>query len=171
MGRSFRAGVLTISDKGSQGKRRDESGETAAAMLEKHGFRVAEKKIVPDDQKQIAKSLTEWVDSQKLSLIITSGGTGLSPTDVTPQAMKEIIDYEVPGIAEAMRAASMSQTPHAMLSRAIAGVRGTCLIINLPGSPGGVKDNLSVVLPALEHALSKLGGDTSDCANSMISDQ
>ena len=171
MGRSFRAGVLTISDKGSQGKRRDESGETAAAMLEKHGFRVAEKKIIPDDQKQIAKSLTEWVDSQKLSLIITSGGTGLSPTDVTPQAMKEIIDYEVPGIAEAMRAASMSQTPHAMLSRAIAGVRGTCLIINLPGSPGGVKDNLSVVLPALEHALSKLGGDTSDCANSMISDQ
>ena len=171
MDRSFRAGVLTISDKGSQGKRRDESGETAAAMLEKHGFRVAEKKIIPDDQKQIAKSLTEWVDSQKLSLIITSGGTGLSPTDVTPQAMKEIIDYEVPGIAEAMRAASMSQTPHAMLSRAIAGVRGTCLIINLPGSPGGVKDNLSVVLPALEHALSKLGGDTSDCANSMISDQ
>ena len=171
MGRSFRAGVLTISDKGSQGKRRDESGETAAAMLENHGFQVAEKKIIPDDQKQIAKSLTEWVDSQKLSLIITSGGTGLSPTDVTPQAMKEIIDYEVPGIAEAMRAASMSQTPHAMLSRAIAGVRGTCLIINLPGSPGGVKDNLSVVLPALEHALSKLGGDTSDCANSMISDQ
>lgn len=171
MDRSFRAGVLTISDKGSQGKRRDESGETAAAMLENHGFQVAEKKIIPDDQKQIAKSLIEWVDSQKLSLIITSGGTGLSPTDVTPQAMKEIIDYEVPGIAEAMRAASMSQTPHAMLSRAIAGVRGTCLIINLPGSPGGVKDNLSVVLPALEHALSKLGGDTSDCANSMISDQ
>jgi molybdenum cofactor synthesis domain-containing protein len=108
--------------------------------------------------------MVEWVDNDGLSLIITSGGTGLSPTDVTPQAMQEVIDYQVPGIAEAMRAASLKKTAHGMLSRAIAGVRGTCLILNLPGSPGGVKDNLSVVLPALEHAISKLGGDTSDCA-------
>ncbi|MBN1850431.1 MAG: MogA/MoaB family molybdenum cofactor biosynthesis protein [Deltaproteobacteria bacterium] len=170
MDRRFRAGVLTISDKGSQGKRRDESGETAAAMLERQGFQIAEKKIVPDDRKRIAETLVEWSDKQKLSLIITSGGTGLSPTDLTPQAMKEVIDYEVPGIAEAMRAASMTKTPHAMISRAMAGVRGSCLIINLPGSPSGVKDNLAVVLPALEHALSKLGGDTSDCANTLIVD-
>ena len=106
----------------------------------------------------------EWVDRDGLSLIVTSGGTGLSPTDVTPQAMREVIDYEVPGIAETMRAASLKKTPHAMISRAMAGVRRSCLIINLPGSPGGVKDNLSVVLPALKHALSKLGGDKTDCA-------
>jgi molybdenum cofactor synthesis domain-containing protein len=97
-------------------------------------------------------------------MIITSGGTGLSPTDVTPQAMGEIIDYEVPGIAETMRAKSSEKTPHAMLSRAMAGVRGNCLIINLPGSPDGVKDNLSAILPALKHGLEKLCGDTSDCA-------
>ncbi|MBU2497910.1 MAG: MogA/MoaB family molybdenum cofactor biosynthesis protein, partial [Proteobacteria bacterium] len=113
---------------------------------------------------EIVETLLEWVDTDCLSLIVTSGGTGLSPTDVTPQAMEKVIDYPVPGIPEAMRAASLGKTPHAMLSRAMAGVRRGCLIINLPGSPGGVKDNLSVVLPALEHALSKLGGDTSDCA-------
>jgi molybdenum cofactor synthesis domain-containing protein len=164
MEREIRAGVLTISDKGAQGKRRDESGDAAFRMLEDEGFSILEKKIVPDDGQQIEDTLVKWVDKENLSLIITSGGTGLSPTDVTPQAMEKIIDYQVPGIAEAMRTASLKKTPHAMLSRAIAGVRGSCLIINLPGSPGGVKDNLSVVLPTLKHALSKLGGDTSDCA-------
>jgi len=104
------------------------------------------------------------VDRERLALIVTSGGTGLSPTDVTPQAMEKVIDYQVPGIAESMRAASLKKTPHAMLSRAMAGVRGSSLIINLPGSPGGVEDNLAVVLPALKHALSKLAGDTSECA-------
>ena len=162
----IRAGVLTISDKASQGKRTDESGDAAVGMLEDEGFWILEKKVVPDDEQQIEDTLVNWVDKENLSLIITSGGTGLSPTDVTPQAMEKIIDYQVPGISEAMRAASLNKTPHAMLSRAIAGVRGSCLIINLPGSPGGVKDNLSVVLPALKHALSKLGGDTSDCAPS-----
>jgi len=164
MERKFRAGVLTISDKASQGKRRDESGDAAVSMLEDEGFSILEKKVVPDDEQQIEDTLVNWVDKENLSLIITSGGTGLSPTDITPQAMEKIIDYQVPGISEAMRAASLNKTPHAMLSRAVAGVRGSCLIINLPGSPGGVKDNLSVVLPALKHALSKLGGDTSDCA-------
>jgi molybdenum cofactor synthesis domain-containing protein len=165
MEESYRVGVLTISDKASLGKRTDESGQTAARILQEEGFKIFRQKIVPDDRRQIADTLVEWVDKEGLSLIVTSGGTGLSPTDITPQAMLEIIDYQVPGMSEAMRAESLKKTPHAMLSRAIAGVRGSCLIINLPGSPGGVEDNLSVILPALTHALSKLGGDTTDCAN------
>jgi len=164
MEESYRVGVLTISDKASLGKRTDESGETAARILQGEGFEIFRQKIVPDDHRQIADTLVEWVDKEGLSLIVTSGGTGLSPTDITPQAMLEVIDYQVPGMSEAMRAESLKKTPHAMLSRAIAGARGSCLIINLPGSPGGVKDNLSVILPALTHALSKLGGDTTDCA-------
>ena len=164
MGKEFPTGVLTISDKGSQGKRVDESGKTAVSLLQGEGFSVVQTKIVPDDRQRIAKTLAEWVDKDCLSLIVTSGGTGLSPSDVTPQAMKEVIDFEVPGMAEAMRAESLKKTPHAMISRAMVGVRKRCLIINLPGSPGGVKDNLSVVLPALKHALEKLGGDMSDCA-------
>jgi len=164
MEKDMKAGVLTISDKGSKGERKDESGELIVRMLEEQGFSVLKKKIVPDDREQITDMLVTWVEKDQLSLIITTGGTGLSPTDVTPQAMKEVIDYEVPGMAEAMRAASLKKTPHAMISRAMVGVRKTCLIINLPGSPNGAKENLSVVLPALDHALLKLAGDRSDCA-------
>jgi molybdopterin adenylyltransferase len=165
MEKGFRTGVLTISDKGSQGKREDESGKTAVRMLETKGFAVLRQKIVPDDRRQIADTLLEWADQDGLALIVTTGGTGLSPTDVTPQAMKGVLDYEVPGIAEAMRAKSLETTPHAMISRAMAGVRKRSLIINLPGSPGGVSENLAVVLPALKHALSKLGGDPTECAS------
>ncbi len=153
-----------MSDKGARGERVDESGDLACRMLGDHGFEVALKEIVPDRREEIINTLIDWCDNKKLSLIVTSGGTGLSPTDVTPQAMQGVIEYEVPGIAEAMRAASLLKTPHAMISRAMAGVREKCLIINLPGSPKGVKENLEVVLPALEHALSKLSGDTTDCA-------
>jgi molybdopterin adenylyltransferase len=161
----FQAGVLTISDKGSRGERIDESGTAAAEMLKASGFDPVKIKIVPDNIIQIVETIIEWADKENLSLIVTSGGTGLSPTDLTPQAMLEVIDYEVPGIAEAMRAESLRKTPHAMLSRAVAGVRGRCLIINLPGSPRGVRENLSVVLPALKHGLEKLAGDPSDCAS------
>jgi len=164
MSEQFTVGVLTISDKGSQGLRTDESGPVAVSILEKEGFTVVRQEMVPDNRRLIADTLKAWADQDCLSLVVTSGGTGLSPTDVTPQAMQDVIDFPVPGIAEAMRAESLRKTPHAMISRAMAGVRKKCLIINLPGSPGGVKDNLSVVLPALKHALSKLGGDTTDCA-------
>ncbi|PKN66382.1 MAG: molybdenum cofactor biosynthesis protein [Deltaproteobacteria bacterium HGW-Deltaproteobacteria-15] len=164
MEKGFKAGVLTISDKGSQGKREDSSGDSAVRMLELEGYKVSRRKIVPDDRRRIADAIVEWVDRDCLSLIVTTGGTGLSPSDVTPQAMEEVIDFQVPGIAEAMRAASLQKTVHAMISRAMAGVRGRCLIINLPGSPAGVKENLAVVLPALEHALMKLGGDPTECA-------
>jgi len=164
MGKEFPTGVLTISDKGSQGKRVDESGKEAITLLLGAGFSVMQTRIVPDDRQQIGRTLIEWADRDCLSLVVTSGGTGLSPSDVTPQAMKDVIDFEVPGMAEAMRAESLKKTPHAMISRAMAGVRGRCLIINLPGSPAGVRDNLCVVLPALKHALEKLAGDTSDCA-------
>ncbi len=154
-----------MSDKGSRGERIDESGDLAFNMLKDQGYDMVKKGIVPDSLEEIVKTLTDWCDNEGVSLIVTSGGTGLSPTDVTPQAMQKVIDFEVPGIAEAMRAASLLKTPHAMISRAMAGVRGKSLIINLPGSPRGVKENLEVVLPALNHALSKLSGDTSDCAS------
>jgi len=164
MQKELRAGVLTISDKGAKGLREDESGEIILRMLEEFGLTVVKMEIIPDDRQQIADTLIMWVDKDGLALIITSGGTGLSPTDVTPQAMEQVIDYQVPGLAEAMRAASLKKTPHAMISRAMAGVRNSSLIINLPGSPRGAEENLSVVLPALDHGLSKLAGDTTDCA-------
>lgn len=161
---ALHTGVLTMSDRGSRGEREDESGSIAAKMLSENGFSVKLQDIIPDDLETIVSTLKNWADKEDLSLIVTSGGTGLSPTDVTPQAMEQVIDFQVPGMAEAMRAASMEKTPHAMLSRAMAGVRGDCLIINLPGSPKGVRENLSVVLPALKHGIEKLGGDPSDCA-------
>ncbi len=161
---TIRAGVLTVSDKGSRGLRKDESGQVAAELLRGKGYVVAKQDIVPDERERIAQTLRNWADDEHLTLIITSGGTGLTPRDVTPQATKSVIDYEVPGMAEAMRAESLKKTPHAMLSRAVAGVRGTCLIINLPGSPRGARENLEAVLPALDHGLAKLAGDPSDCA-------
>ena len=165
MALEFRTGVLIVSDKGYAGLRVDESGKAVSALLSSNGFPVVIRQIVPDEHEDIVRTLIRWADEEDLSLIVTTGGTGLSPRDVTPQATEEVIHYAVSGIAEAMRAASMSITPHAMLSRGVAGVRGACLIVNLPGSTRGALENLGVVLPALPHALSKLSGDTSDCAD------
>ena len=146
------------------GKRKDESGPLVAEILKKAGYIVAKQSIVPDDCEKIVECLITWVDKENLSLIVTTGGTGVSPTDITPEAMLKVIKYQIPGMAEAMRAASLTKTPHAMLSRAIVGVRGASLIINLPGSPEGAKENLAVILPALNHGLAKISGDMSDCS-------
>ena len=158
------AAVLTISDKGAAGQRKDESGALVANMLAKAGYTVEKHDVVPDDEQKIAKCLIDWVDRDGIRLIVTTGGTGVSPTDVTPEAMLRVIEFQIPGMAEAMRAESLKKTPHAMLSRAMAGVRKTSLIINLPGSPAGAQENLTAVLPALCHGLAKIGGDPTECA-------
>lgn len=160
----IRAGVLTISDRSSQGLREDKSGPELANMLQRHGIEVVWTEVVPDEQSDIRRVLIRWADEQAADLILTSGGTGLSPRDVTPEATMSVVDRHVPGMAEAMRAASMAKTPHAMISRALVGVRGKTLIINLPGSPRGTMENLEVVLPALRHAIDKIQGDPSECA-------
>jgi molybdenum cofactor synthesis domain-containing protein len=160
----IKAGVLTISDKGFKGQRKDESGPLVAEILTKAGYTVERQSIVPDYYEKIVECLIEWVDQDGLSIIVTTGGTGVSPTDVTPEATLKVIRYQIPGMAEAMRTVSLTKTPHAMLSRAIVGVRGNTLIVNLPGSPEGAKENLTVVLPAVNHALAKIAGDSSDCS-------
>jgi molybdopterin adenylyltransferase len=160
----IKAGVLTISDKGFRGQREDTAGPLLVSILTNAGYKVARQEVVPDNREMIAKRLIGWIDEDGLRLVVTTGGTGVSPTDVTPEAMSDVISYQIPGMAEAMRASSLQKTPHAMISRAMAGVRGISLIINVPGSPKAAEENLLVVLPALEHALAKIAGDTSDCA-------
>lgn len=159
----FRIGILTLSDKGSRGEREDASGQVVKEMVAGLGEVVCAQ-ILPDEFEPIVNCLQAWSDQEQLHLILTTGGTGVSPRDVTPQATLQILDYEIPGMAEAMRQRSLEITPHAMLSRSLAGVRGQTLIINLPGSPKSVRENLAVVLPALKHALLKIGGDPTECA-------
>lgn len=158
----YRIGVMTLSDKGAQGERIDESGPEVCKMLEQLGH-VHEKILLPDDLQAIAEMLKVWVDDKQLDLIVTTGGTGLTPRDVTPQATLQVIDYEIPGMAELMRMESLKKTPYAILSRAVVGVRNKTLIINLPGSTKAARENLEVLLSCLPHALAKLAGDPTDC--------
>lgn len=160
----FTLGILTISDRGSRGERQDKSGEVIRQILSQLAARVVNYEIVPDEKEIIAGKLRKWADEDRLDLIVTTGGTGLSPRDVTPEATLSVIERTVPGFAEVMRAQSFKKTPLAMLSRAVVGTRGKCLIVNLPGSPKAVRECLEVILPALPHALETLRGEAGECA-------
>ncbi len=160
----YRVGILTVSDRGARGEREDRSGPALAEALGfLPGAQVVARAIVPDERPEIEAALGRWV-AEGLDLILTTGGTGMSPRDVTPEATRAVIDREAPGFAEAMRAASLAITPHAMLSRAVSGLAGCTLIVNLPGSPKAARENLMTILPALRHGLDKLRGDPAECA-------
>lgn len=149
----LRVGVLTVSDKGSRGERADASGPAIEEIVRGAGWEVAATAVVPDEVDQIAELLRRWADLERLDVVLTTGGTGLAPRDRTPEATLSVVDRQVPGLAEAMRAASLAKTPFAMLSRGVAGTRGGCLIVNLPGSPKAVRETLAVVVPVLPHAV------------------
>ncbi len=159
----MRFGILTLSDRASRGDYADESGPTLREMLAQE-FPDAEflTAIIPDDLPRIKRTLKNWCDKEKLDLILTTGGTGFAPRDVTPEATRAIIERDAPGLAQAMLAASLQKTPYAMLTRMVAGIRGQTLIVNLPGSPRGARENLETILPALPHALELLKGKSSE---------
>lgn len=155
----IRTGILTVSDRGYRGEYQDLSGPVIRDLVTEHlGATVELEAIVPDERLIIAGTLLTWADEVGLDLVLTAGGTGFAPRDVTPEATRDVIKREAPGLAEAMRAASLKITPHAMLSRAVAGIRGGTLIVNLPGSPKAVRENLGTILPALPHAIELLQG-------------
>jgi molybdopterin adenylyltransferase len=160
----FAVGILTISDKGSRGEREDGSGPEIGRIIASLPARVAAYEIIPDEEDLIFRKLVEYADEKKVDLILTTGGTGLSPRDVTPEATRRAIGREIPGIAEAMRAEGRKAAATAILSRAVVGLRGRTLIINLPGSPRAVRENLTYILPVLKHAMEKAQGDPADCA-------
>jgi molybdenum cofactor synthesis domain-containing protein len=159
----FTVGILTISDKGAGGERLDKSGEAIHEILYSIDVDIVNYAIVPDEKELIVEKLVRWADEDKLDVLITTGGTGLTPRDVTPEATLSVVDRIAPGFAEAMRAESLKKTPMAMLSRAVVGIRGQCLIINLPGSPKAVRECLEVILPALPHAVETLKGQAGEC--------
>jgi molybdopterin adenylyltransferase len=155
----IRFGVLTVSDRSSRGERPDTSGPALEKLIQSKGWKVGIQDIIPDDAETIKKYLVSWADSNEIDVILTTGGTGFSPRDLTPEATRAVIEREAPGVAEAMRAYSLQITPFAMLSRAVAGIRKRTLIINLPGSPKAAIENLAVVTTVLEHAVQLLQGD------------
>lgn len=159
----MKVGILTVSDKGARGEREDRSGPAIREMMEAAGGEIVRARIVPDEQDEIRAALIDWSD-EGLDLILTTGGTGFSPRDRTPEATKAVIERETPGIAEAMRRAGMEKTPTAMLSRAAAGIRKRTLIVNLPGSEKAVRESLAAILPALPHGVDILKGTASECA-------
>lgn len=159
----YTAAVLTVSDRSARGQRPDEAGPLVASLLEEAGYRVVETALVPDEQPDIESALIRLTG--QAALVVTTGGTGFSPRDVTPEATLAVCERLTPGIPEAMRAASLAITPRAMLSRSAAGIRGGSLIVNLPGSPKAARENLEAVLPALEHGLKMLLGGPSDCVS------
>ena len=156
---TIRFGILTLSDRSSRGERADSSGPALATLIRAEGWSVVKQALLPDDESAIREILTSWADSSEIDVILTTGGTGFSARDVTPEATRAIIEREAPGLAEAMRAASLKVTPHAMLSRIVTGIRSKTLIINLPGSPKGAVENLQVVVPVLPHAIQLLQED------------
>lgn len=156
---TLKIGILTVSDRSSRGERADASGPALQEAVLEQGWEVVEQGIVPDDLAILKETLSLWADSERCDVILTTGGTGFSPRDVTPEATRAVIHREAPGLAEAMRGASLEITLHAMLSRAVAGIRGSTLIINLPGSPKAALENLSVVMPVLPHAVQLLHQD------------
>jgi molybdenum cofactor synthesis domain-containing protein len=155
--------VITISDRGYRGEREDISGAVIQEMVRRLGAEVAFSTVVPDEQEKIKEALIKGADEIGLDLIVTTGGTGVSPRDVTPEATRGVIEQEIPGFAEAMRMEGLKKTPHAMISRAVCGVRGRTLIINLPGSPKAVQEGLEVLLPAIPHVIEKIQDDPRDC--------
>jgi molybdenum cofactor synthesis domain-containing protein len=152
----IRFGILTASDRSARGERADASGPALADLVCAQGWSVTKQAILPDDRSALAATMSAWADSRELDVILVTGGTGFAPRDVTPEATRDIIEREAAGLSEAMRAASLRITPHAMLSRLVAGIRGGTIIIDLPGSPKGAVENLQVVLPVLEHAVKLL---------------
>ena len=156
---TLRFGILTLSDRSSRGERADSSGPALALLIQAEGWSVTKQSILPDEESAIREILVNWADSAELDVILTTGGTGFSPRDVTPEATRAVIEREAPGLSEAMRAASLKITPHAMLSRIVTGIRRKTLIINLPGSPKGAVENLQVILPVLSHAVQLLQDD------------
>lgn len=157
-------GILTLSDKGARGEREDLSGEEIKRLVAEIPAEVKAYEVIPDEKYLIKDKLIEYSDELGLDIIVTTGGTGVSPRDVTPDATLEVIDKEIPGMAEVMRFESLKKTPRAMISRAVVGLRGCTLIINLPGSPKGVRENLSAILPSISHAVEKIKGDPTECA-------
>jgi len=158
----FNLGILTISDKGSRGQRHDESGKTIKDSLSSLDIIVVKYEVIPDEKDVIAGKLAEWANEGSMDIILTTGGTGLGPRDVTPEATLSIVDKVVPGLTETMRAETFAVTPSAILSRAVAGVRGKCLIINLPGSPKAVRECLEVILPVIPHAVEIIKGEVTE---------